>query len=414
MGAFFRTSGSDFCWLLLEPINVASSKAEEPALAKRLSPGQKALYFWWYLDAQVTNGGFVQFYYNGYAVYVPAIIKGLAHIGDTAMKQVVEQAHGIYLREEKVFRKAREKGEFGSDLYDRLGELSELDESYYEINELTYSNFEKFARQYPGEFCVNEDGKQFDRSISGRQKTFFEGGGLKEEFELIDGAIEGEVKTYYPSGQLASVHTYTSGRSNGKQSEWYANGVLKLTVQLDSTTYGQRREEYDKSGQRVKLEHIGADGERYGEYKEWYPSGALKEQGTYTSNDTRVGPWLEYWEDGSKKLEAEFKAEGFVVHQFWDASGKQLLTNGTGLYVNEFEMDMPSRKVMYRYETQYRNYRKHGLSSSYRDGVLSLTQEFQDGVADGFVRSYNDRGELAEEKLYKNGELISTKTFRTR
>jgi uncharacterized protein YwqG len=33
--------------------------------SKRLSPGQKALFFIWYLDAEVTNGGFIQFYWNG-------------------------------------------------------------------------------------------------------------------------------------------------------------------------------------------------------------------------------------------------------------------------------------------------------------------------------------------------------------
>jgi hypothetical protein len=54
----------DFGWAILQPINLAADKESEKALSKRFSPGQKALYFFWYLDEEVTNGGFIQFYWN--------------------------------------------------------------------------------------------------------------------------------------------------------------------------------------------------------------------------------------------------------------------------------------------------------------------------------------------------------------
>src|SRR5689334_9870885 len=64
---FDTTQGWDFGWMLLEPINIATDQENsEIELSKRLSKGQKALYFIWYLDAEVTNGGFIQFYWNGY------------------------------------------------------------------------------------------------------------------------------------------------------------------------------------------------------------------------------------------------------------------------------------------------------------------------------------------------------------
>ncbi|RZK02935.1 MAG: hypothetical protein EOO46_18225 [Flavobacterium sp.] len=59
---FQELNGSDLGWELLEPINIAADDQDsEIELSKRLSPGQKALYFIWYLDGQVTNGGFIQF-----------------------------------------------------------------------------------------------------------------------------------------------------------------------------------------------------------------------------------------------------------------------------------------------------------------------------------------------------------------
>ena len=51
----------DLGWAILRPINIAADKNQEKLLSKRLSPGQKLLYFFWYLDAEVTNGGFLQF-----------------------------------------------------------------------------------------------------------------------------------------------------------------------------------------------------------------------------------------------------------------------------------------------------------------------------------------------------------------
>src|SRR5687767_6879013 len=66
-GDFFKLTGFDFGWFVLEPISIfVKDKEHEIERGKSLSYGQKALYYWWYVDAQVTNGGFVQFYYNGY------------------------------------------------------------------------------------------------------------------------------------------------------------------------------------------------------------------------------------------------------------------------------------------------------------------------------------------------------------
>ena len=91
-GEFFKLSGYDFGWFVLEPISkFVKDREHEIERGKYLSYGQKALYYWWYLDAQVTNGGFVQFYYNGYGPYVPTIIRGLEHIGDKEMADLVKK-----------------------------------------------------------------------------------------------------------------------------------------------------------------------------------------------------------------------------------------------------------------------------------------------------------------------------------
>src|SRR5687768_2712285 len=83
---FETLNGWDFGWALLEPIDISTDdEGSELELANRLSPGQKALYFFWYLDAQVTNGGFIQFYWNNYRKYIKPIKIGLQLIQDNQM-----------------------------------------------------------------------------------------------------------------------------------------------------------------------------------------------------------------------------------------------------------------------------------------------------------------------------------------
>ena len=82
---FSTLHGWDFGWAILEPINIAKGDEDEIELSRRFSPGQKALYFIWYLDAEVTNGGFIQFYWNDYRKYISPILQGLKLIGDTSM-----------------------------------------------------------------------------------------------------------------------------------------------------------------------------------------------------------------------------------------------------------------------------------------------------------------------------------------
>ena len=95
--AFDSLHSWDFGWAILEPMNIAPDKEKEKELSKRLSPGQKALYFFWYLDAEVTNGGFIQFYWNGYRQYIQPILDGLKLIDDTALIDLITKADQEYL-----------------------------------------------------------------------------------------------------------------------------------------------------------------------------------------------------------------------------------------------------------------------------------------------------------------------------
>ena len=150
--ARFDTShGWDFGWAVLEPINIAKDEKDEIQLSKRFSPGQKALYFIWYLDAQVTNGGFIQFYWNGYRKYIPPIMEGLKLIGDTSMLDLVIKADKEYLANKGKFASAEEKDDW-EPLYDNLKKFEEYDSIYFKTHDKTMELIERYVRQNPDEF----------------------------------------------------------------------------------------------------------------------------------------------------------------------------------------------------------------------------------------------------------------------
>lgn len=138
-------------WALLKPINIASDKEKEILLSKQLSPGQKALYFFWYLDADVTNGGFIQFYWNGNGKYISPILDGLKLIGDTAMFELVSKANNefIYNKDKFVIQKKKQNWD---PLYKNLKKFDEYNKIYYSISDKTMELIEKYARLHSDEF----------------------------------------------------------------------------------------------------------------------------------------------------------------------------------------------------------------------------------------------------------------------
>jgi hypothetical protein len=149
--SFDTLHGWDFGWAILEPINIAKGKEDEKLLSKRFSSGQKALYFIWYLDAEVTNGGFIQFYWNDNRKYLPPIIDGLKLIDDTSMLDLVDKADTEYLKHKEQFNLQRQKDDW-QPLYNSLKKFDEYDSIYYSTHDRMMELIERYARQHSEEF----------------------------------------------------------------------------------------------------------------------------------------------------------------------------------------------------------------------------------------------------------------------
>ncbi|MCF0072248.1 DUF4375 domain-containing protein [Dyadobacter sp. CY261] len=405
---YFKLSDFDLGWLILEPITAFVNGSEQQK-GKSLSYGQKALNYWWYVDGQVTNGGFVQFYFNGYGKYVQTVLKGLEHIGDFEMADLIRKADAIYKQNEKLIAKARKKDLFDSDLYEQLDDLSHLDNQYYQLHGKTMKHIEKYIKANPAEICVDENGDEFDIHFSGEYKTFYPDKQVKEIFNIKDGLVEGVFKSYFENGKLQETIHFINGLQTGEKEEYFEDGNLRYTAKLNDNSNQFEHRTYFENGSPKSLEYKSIpDNERIGLYKEWYDNGQLSKTGTYISAFERDKDWLEYYQDGSKKLKAEFKDGTFLIHDFWNEHGEHLLIDGTGLYINEYSY---SEDVIGREEQEYKNYKRDGKQHSYRNGQLSLYQEMKDGKEDGLIRSYYNNGNVQRETIYQNGESVSSQVF---
>lgn len=148
---FEKLDSWDFGWEILQTINVASSRDDDKLLSRRFAPGQKALYFFWYLDAQVTNGGFIQFYWNDYREYLAPIITGLKLIGDDSLLNLLNRVDKAYLDNKEQFDSQLSAQDW-KPLYAELKQFDELDNEYYKIHNNSMALIEKYARKHPAEF----------------------------------------------------------------------------------------------------------------------------------------------------------------------------------------------------------------------------------------------------------------------
>lgn len=385
-GDFYSLVGTDFLWHITEQLsNFTKDKNGELTKAKSFSYGQKALYYWWYLDGQVNNGGFIQFFFNGYYIYTPTIIKGLKHIGDTKAAGLVERAYEQYLIENKKFKSARSTNDLQdfSNLYKEVTDFEDLDSIYYSLEESTIEKFVDYIRQNPNEFCTDESGQDFDSKYTGEIITKFKNSKVKESYKLLKGVIDGDFISYYENGNIKEELNYNKGKQQKERLEYYENGNLKYSIAKSDTLNGFLHTHYFENGRIKSIE-------------------------TYISEYKREGKWNQYFSNGQLKSETEFINGEFFVQNCWKEDGTQIMKDGTGLYIHEYS---PWEGLIQRSEEEYVNYKRHGKQYTYNNNKVSLYQEMKNGKEDGITKSYDD-GNLRYEVIYENGKEIKRTNYK--
>ncbi len=104
------------------------------------------------LNMQVMNGGFNQYFVNGYGQFSFITIEALKKIGSTDIADLLQQALTEVNKEDlsqDIFRQQLLNGEIVSLYDDEVLDISlaKLDDKFFEMHESLESNLAKFLRQ---------------------------------------------------------------------------------------------------------------------------------------------------------------------------------------------------------------------------------------------------------------------------
>lgn len=154
-----------------------------------------------------------------------------------------------------------------------------------------------------------------------------------------------------------------------------------------------------------KIENIGNGINRY--YKA-DATGTVIESG-YAINGVKNGQWIEYYDDGDLKSSRNYINGKLYGEEF--NFNKQGKLKSLSTYKDDV-LNGPLKKyksIRLSEEANYKDGQLNGLYKLYYENKDKIQKEiqFKNGVQDGYMRFFDDQGNLTLEYIYKNGEKVS-------
>lgn len=370
------------------------SQDELAHLIQKLRPEIKELYFWLYLDGQVSNGGFSYFFENGYAYMIPEIKKLYQRIGEENGLEILEKSEEWF--------KNRPKEEVWIDLT-----LDNLDKAFYANKDASEQRIEAYVRANSHLYVRDENGEIFPQNFSGKLVSVDPIRKERREVEVKDNLVVGPVKLFTLEGiPLEELH-FVNGKQLGSQKYFDESGRMEREeILYASADYKDIRYFYPNGQVKTSLRD-NSDGKMIGEYSRYHENGSLAFSYQLDVNGKHTGPYFEYYPDGSKKVEVDHRGEEPKYINYWDENGVQQLIDGTGIFTDSYSYD----GVTIRYEYQFVDFKKHGVQKEFRNGILVKYTEMNHGQYDGFHREYYPDGRLKEEYLMKANKVVSHRSL---
>jgi len=129
----------------------------EYAIVTNLSSGMQYIYATWWLEAEVNNGGFNQYFYNSTGQFAEEAYKWYIAMGALKMAEIVEDAVNILFKEMDLYKRTRKAGtlEAFSESYNET-KLWKCDSEYYENEKDMLKLKIKYIRENIGEFVTKK------------------------------------------------------------------------------------------------------------------------------------------------------------------------------------------------------------------------------------------------------------------
>jgi len=132
---------------------IGSDWEREPQIVRALPPGVQMVYTTSWLEAEVNNGGFNQYFWNSSGELANEALAGLVMIGAADHSTLLEEAIEIRKREEQTMQELERKGteEAFVESY-KLTALNDLDQRFYGLEQDLSKLRVAYIRANPGSF----------------------------------------------------------------------------------------------------------------------------------------------------------------------------------------------------------------------------------------------------------------------
>jgi antitoxin component YwqK of YwqJK toxin-antitoxin module len=224
----------------------------------------------------------------------------------------------------------------------------------------------------------NESGKKTSEGemINGKEEgpwTFwYANGQIQTKGFFINGQPDSLWEWFDESGKIYKTGAYKKGLENGLWLSYHENGALR-----DSGRYHESRmvDLWKSWYENGNLSQMGAYKRNLqdGLWKTYYENGQLQTEGKM-NNGEQIEQWNTYNQNGQLESQVTYNTDNtFLINNFWDSTGNQLILNGNGRY-----------KIFAD------------------NGTIILEGDVTNGNRTGIWNSYYSNGKLSEEGIYEN------------
>ncbi len=406
---FYRLRGIEFFEALFRCIDRALGEGSARTRNwARLNPHQQGLHAWWGFLGDVQNGGLAQYFYNHTDVFAPALEAILDASENSRMAELLRQATEIHGRHKEEFQVENPFGEDG--LFARMTDLAKLDRPVARLFGRSSKALEKWVRANIALIALGDSGEPIDPDFSGEIETHHPNGNVFEQATVRKGTLGGAYRRYLDDGTLEHTCFYKGGEVSA---DYWPNGnpkhktIKRGKLKVDEWYYPsgqiQKRHVADKTGFAVEPIHV------------WHENGQLAEE-IHTEEGDRLGPWLKFFEDGSPRLQAEFREdETLVVRNAWDDRRIQIVKDGNGTYFDDgvaFDISYGLKcEHLWTHSRTLKDGIPHETSTTWHQGVLWGTDHYKNGKLDGEQILFYDNGRVRTRTTYRNDEETKSEEF---
>lgn len=257
--------------------------------------------------------------------------------------------------------------------------------TYYTSGELEQVLMYKEGIAYDTLFNYYRGGQLSDKiSVKNDQRSgltteFYKNGIIKGTGNYKEGLPDGVFKTYHPNNKLDTEMTITNGVLNGTKKTHYSDGQLQAEVNFINDLEDGPFKSYYPNGQ-LEEEGMMSKGKNVGQKKQYYSNGLISAIAQYDENGKENGSIEKFDSEGKKYITFTFKKGDLEKIELFDKSGATIKT-----------INKSGKKI------KYENY--------YPTRTLNIEGEYNDGIASGVWKYYDNYGVLEKIEKYKNGRL---------